>query len=230
MTAEKLRVILSASGSPSRAKESRFFLEVHVIHVSRGNSKIGHTPNISLPPGESCQPDVPCAKDCYAKKAYRLYKKTKFAWDENLVEYRKDPEGYFRQIEEFLTKHPTAFFRWHVSGDIPDMAYLEGMARIAKEFPLTGFLAYTRFPFEDSGVRMPENITIMRSLWFFDRPIDKRYPSFGVVAREFYEEMQNLEDNGNPLPSGIFVCKGSCETCRKCWNAEGGDLMINKKH
>lgn len=230
MTAEKLRDILSASGSPSRAGESRFFLEVHVIHVSRGNSKIGHTPNISLPPGLTCQPGVPCAADCYAKKSYRQYEGTRKAWDENLAEYVKSPIGYFDQIEEYLKHHPTAFFRWHVAGDIPDLFYLDGILRIADSFPITGFLVYTRFPFEDKGIDIPDNLTIIRSLWFYDRPMDKRYPHFGVTSREFYEEMKALQDAGKPLPAGLSVCEGSCEKCRKCWNAQAGELIINKKH
>ena len=43
-----------------------------MLHISRGNNKIGGVPNISLPPQITCVDlaDRPCNADCYAMRFY----------------------------------------------------------------------------------------------------------------------------------------------------------------
>ena len=49
--------------------------------ISSGNSKLGNIPNISLTPIKACGNCSACSADCYALKAYRMYKGTKASWD-----------------------------------------------------------------------------------------------------------------------------------------------------
>ena len=42
------------------------------ISISRGNSKLGSIPSVSLPAGDTCRSDCGCGIKCYAKKIERL--------------------------------------------------------------------------------------------------------------------------------------------------------------
>ena len=71
------------------------------IHISDKNSKLGRIPNISLTPGITCSPEAckTCLKGgCYALKAYRQYKRTRTAWDENTELALHDIAGMETQL------------------------------------------------------------------------------------------------------------------------------------
>ena len=63
--------------------------------ISRGNSKLGKVPNISLPPVKSCGNCKQCAPDCYALKSYKQYKNVRASWDYNFDLYKSEPGRYF---------------------------------------------------------------------------------------------------------------------------------------
>lgn len=46
------------------------------LHVSKGNTKLGAVPSVSLPPIKSCG-DVLCIKDCYALNIMKRFKHVK---------------------------------------------------------------------------------------------------------------------------------------------------------
>ena len=54
------------------------------VSISKGNSKMGDIPSVSLPPCTTCNPEAPCFKKCYAVKIQRLYKTVKTAYENNL--------------------------------------------------------------------------------------------------------------------------------------------------
>ena len=113
------------------------------VKISKGNKKIGKVWNISLTPVLSCPSGVPCAKDCYAMKAYKQYPNVRKAWDHNLREFMTDSEAYFDSIIDQLASYKGTTFRWHVAGDIPSQVYYNGMVRVAREYPKIQFLAFT---------------------------------------------------------------------------------------
>jgi hypothetical protein len=175
---------------------------------------------VSLPPLLSCVSNPPCAKDCYANKAYKWYAITtvKPAWDENLAYYRSDPSGYFREIAEFIAYKKPPRFRWHVGGDIPDVAYFTSMRNIAWQFPATIFLVYTRRPFAWQDSELP-NLTVLRSLWIDEEPPEMSAgPFFKVLAKD-----QEVPTNG-------ILCPGSCKTCDRCWVLMPSEITYIYKH
>ena len=52
----------------------------NIVSISKGNSKMGAIPSVSLPPCITCNPTAPCFKKCYAVKLSRRYKTVKTAY------------------------------------------------------------------------------------------------------------------------------------------------------
>ena len=200
------------------------------LHVSRGNMKLGLTLSVSLPPIVTCVPKPPCAGLCYARKAYDGYARTscKPAWDENLAFYKADPHGYFDAIIQTLAHmkrtEDRRYFRWHVGGDIPDEAYLDGMYKVAYLMPGWNFLAYSRRPYAwthaqgSEEIAGPRNLRVLRSLWIDSDGIDHQHPWFKVLLPN------------EPVPKGMDLCSGSCATCKRCWHLEPGQGMAIYLH
>lgn len=182
------------------------------IAISEGNNKTGKTPNVSLPPLITCAADAPCRKDCYANKhAYRLYKRTRAAWDRNWELWQTKPGDYWIRIQEYLNYHHPEYFRWHVGGEIPDQKYADMMATIAALTPSVKFLVYTTTEFLDDVYY--NNLSVIRSQWI-GQQVDTHRRKFIVV-----EKGQTIHG---------FACPGKCETCRECWSDNTFNIYIEK--
>jgi len=174
--------------------------------ISTGNMKIGKTANVSISPIKGCRKDVPCSTKCYAMKAYRCYPSARKAWDNNLLLARTQPEVFFGDIREYLSKKQPDYFRWHVAGDILNQNYLEEMKRIAKEYPNTQFRCFTkRFDLDYS--KMPKNLCIGFSMWPGMAVPKKLRPRFWVQ-----------DGTETRIPKNAKECTGSCIECRYCWD------------
>lgn len=67
--------------------------ELHVS-ISRGNSKMGSVPSVSLPPVKTCSPEAVkhCGKKCYVKRyVLRRQKTVGAAYERNLYILQNDP-------------------------------------------------------------------------------------------------------------------------------------------
>ena len=53
------------------------------VKISKGNSKLGAIPSVSLPAGKTCRNDCECSNKCYAKKLERLRKTVREAYQHN---------------------------------------------------------------------------------------------------------------------------------------------------
>jgi hypothetical protein len=185
------------------------------ILISHGNSKLGKTPNISLPPHTTCVLDAPCRKDCYANNhAYRLYPNVRQAWDANLEAWTNNPGWYEARIRNYLAENKPKYFRWHVGGDMPDRNYAEMVERIATVFPETSFLIFTRRIWLER-VLLPANLHVMRSQWPGE--------SVDTMSRKFIV----LPKGEDVLDDGI-LCPGKCEGCRACWMDHGCPIYTHK--
>ena len=141
--------------------------------ISKGNRKIGDIPNTSFPPVITCRKDAPCATDgCYALKFYRMYPSTHKAWDDNWNLYNEDPGTYWERL--YAAFATTRYFRYFVSGDIPDIGYGRAMVTAAILNPKTEFLCFTkqyeimnevRRQVDEERVAWPENLHILYSGW-----------------------------------------------------------------
>ena len=68
------------------------------ISVSKGNTKMGAIPSISLPPIVTCSNRAigTCSKKCYACKICRYSKEAKAAYSRNLDILKNNPDLFFK--------------------------------------------------------------------------------------------------------------------------------------
>lgn len=178
--------------------------------VSTGNKKIGNTLNVSLAPVITCANCSGCMAYCYDIKAVMAYKNVLNARAKNTALFMECPEKYFDDIEWAIEKRKSnKYFRWHVSGDIPNMNYLENMVRIARKYPEWAFWTYTKnYRVVNEYVRqygkdsIPSNLSIMFSEWK-GMPMVNPYgfPEFRVVLKN------------DKKPEGVRWCCGNCNEC-----------------
>ncbi len=87
------------------------------LSISRANKKMGAIQSISLPSVVTCR-KCACQDKCYARKIERLRPSVAAAYKRNLSVLKNDPDTYWREVEAAIML--SRFFRFHVSGDIPD--------------------------------------------------------------------------------------------------------------
>lgn len=198
------------------------------LHISHNNSKMGdEIYSISLPAILTCRKDAPCTKLCYAQTSYRLcltnYHK---AVEANWEAYKANDGAYFREIAKRTAL--IKYFRWHVTGDIPDENYLRGMCAVARKNPGTFYLCFTKqFEIVNRWLEhqeIPPNLTIVFSAWSkgFQVPNPHGLP----IAYVFFKDKGE-----NPaIPSTAFPCKLHCWDCMGCWGLKKGQAVIFKEH
>lgn len=180
------------------------------VTISKGNSKLKKVWNISLPPIQTCDADVPCTKLCYAMKAYRRLKESRNAWDGNLKLWEDNPSLFEASLYEQLqaAKTPISLFRWHVGGDIPDLRYLYMMCRIAGGFPEIKFLVFTKkYLIVNKILRKPANLSIILSAW----------PGFELYNPMHLPVAWMQDGTETRVPEDALECHGGCEECGLCW-------------
>jgi len=183
------------------------------LKVSDRNSKLGKIPNLSLSPVKSCGNCEQCKTTCYALKAYRMYPSVRNAWDNNLDLARNNPEIFFADLDTYLEKKKPKFFRWHVSGDIINLAYFSNMITIANNHPDTKFLCFTKMYGTVNRVlshtEKPDNLAVVFSVWpglpfYNDHNLPLAFCQDGTETRH--------------IGNDYLECPGYCETCGLCWD------------
>ena len=181
------------------------------ISISKGNAKMGAIPSVSLPSCVTCNPSAPCFSKCYAR---------------NLEILNSNPEAFWLQVKAAAIT--TRFFRYHVSGDIPDITYLENMVETAEELPHTNFLAFTKQysiinEYISSGGIIPRNLKIILSnwgAWKCDNP-------HGLPVCEIIFKNEMPRDDWK-------ICGGNCTACAcagiGCWELRNGETIAIYEH
>jgi hypothetical protein len=196
------------------------------ISISKGNSKIGDCPSVSLSPVDTCAPNTPCVRECYACKLARIYPSARAAWERNTRLYRENPADYWSQVHAYLARKNPARFRFHVSGDIPTREYLQTMLAIAREFPRVQFLCYSKryawLVAEHKRGAFPANLTIVASAW----------PNVAIpaaIAARF--PVAFMLDGRETRAARAFVCPGNCAACNyHCWSLASGASVAFHRH
>lgn len=196
------------------------------VSISKGNVKMGMIPSVSLPAVITCNPNAPCFKKCYALRIARRYKQSKAAYQNNLDILNNNELEYWHQIMD-ATKM-TKFFRYHVSGDIPDVHYFNFMCSIASAIPTTKFLAFTK-QYEivnhalNSGLVIPDNLKIIFSnwgSWKCENP--HNLPVCEIILK------------GNKPEDHWKICGGNCSDCAcagiGCWELKNGETIAIYEH
>lgn len=198
------------------------------VHISPGNKKMGAIPSVSLPAGETCRRDAPCFPDCYARRLEAFRTTVHDSYTENLVILKTDPDTFWREVEASIMM--SRYFRFHVSGDIPDEDYLLHMIRIAERNPHCEILCFTkRYDFANRLYEMlgkfPANLHLIFSAW---RGLAMENP------HGFPEAHIRYKDGTTTAGEGVVQCSGNCTECAKneggCWHLTWGDQLVIKEH
>ena len=139
------------------------------------------------------------------------------------------PDTYWREVEAAIMVN--RFFRYHVSGDIPDVPYFTNMVEIALRNPHCEMLCFTK-KYEivnkclDMGVTIPDNLHIVFSAW---RGLPMNNPYRLPTAHVIYKDGMTTA-----VSKRAKMCKGRCETCAAedggCWSLKKGEEVMFHEH
>ena len=196
------------------------------ISISKGNAKMGAIPSVSLPPVITCPKNCPCAKKCYAAKLCRIYPSVKKAYQNNLDILSTDWSEYWKQTRQAIAM--TKYFRFHVSGDIPNKGYFKEMVISAKQNPSTHILAFTKqYDIVNNYINimgeLPENLHIIFSEWGTQQPENPHNLPTAAVIFKGTEPKDNWK-----------ICGGNCAECAcqgiGCWELKQGETIAFYEH
>ena len=197
------------------------------VKISKGNSKLGAIPSVSLPSIKTCR-NCACQEKCYAQKLERLRPAVRNAYQHNLEVWLKDPETYWREVEASIMM--SRFFRFHVSGDIPSFKYLINMVEIARRQPHCEILCFTKKynlvnEFIEQGGELPSNLHMIFSGWV---GLEMANPFSLPEAHVRYR------DGSTTARDDAVECGGNCTECALteggCWNLQKGQQVVFNEH
>ena len=122
------------------------------------------------------------------------------------------------------------FFRFHVSGDIPDSGYLLHMVEIANRNPHCEILCFTKKYdivnfWIDSGYSIPANLHLVFSVWR-GLPVNNKY--------NLPEAHVRYRDGSTTARPEAKECGGNCTECaitdNGCWILKNGEQVVFDEH
>lgn len=201
------------------------------VSISRGNTKMGAIPSVSLPSIVTCR-KCDCMKKCYAHKLERIRPSVREAYQRNLELLNNEPEKYWAAVEDTVAM--SRFFRYHVSGDIPNDEYFGKMVDIAEQFPNTEMLCFTkkfdivnRYIDNHGGDRsvIPNNLHMIFSGW---EGLKMENP---YNLPEAHVEFRNGKTTAR---EDAHRCGGNCTVCSRtgtgCWVLKDGEQVVFHEH
>jgi len=201
---------------------------ITAVSISNSNSKMGAVASVSLLPFLTCPARCAdsCGSICYAAKLANLRPAVLKAYAKNTALAMLRPDLFWAQVNAAVMA--VRYFRFHVSGDILNAAYLEKIIETARNNPHTEILMFTK-RFEmvnawiDENGDLPENLHVLFSGWENMAPINPHsLPETNVFGSE-----DEIRDNWK-------ICGGNCFECAcrgvGCWQAVKGDTIAFKKH
>lgn len=198
------------------------------VKISAGNSKLGSIPSVSLPAGVTCRKDCECFKKCYAQKLERMRPSVRNAYQHNLTLLKKSPDIYWREVEASIMM--SRFFRFHVSGDIPDNVYFAHMIEIAERNSHCEILCFTKKydivnEYLEFGGEIPKNLHIVFSGWV-GLEMDNPY-----LLPEAHVRYKEGTTTAKPTAK---ECGGNCTECLLteggCWSLQSGEQVVFDEH
>lgn len=199
------------------------------ISISPGNIKMGAIPSVSLPPIVTCSPEACkfCGKKCYARRMTRFHTSVREAYERNLRILQDDPDKFWREIRAALLIN--SYFRFHVSGDIPDATYLKQMIAQTEGNKHCQILCFTKkYDIVNEclkELKLPQNLHLILSAW---RGLEMFNPHNLPEAHVFYR------DGFTTASDGAKYCSGNCTECavegKNCWTLQKGEQIIFKEH
>lgn len=199
-----------------------------MLKTSPGNIKMGAITSVSMPSLITCRNDCECNKLCYGNKIERLRPSVRNAYRQNLELLQKHPETFWREVEAVIMME--RFFRFHVSGDIPDADYFRNMCGVASRQPHCQILCFTKKyeivnSYLASGEEIPDNLHVIFSGWRYLK-MDNPYnlPEAHVLYK----------DGTTTANETAILCTGNCSNCARqnggCWSLKAGQQILLKQH
>ena len=198
------------------------------VKISPGNSKMGSIPSISLPSGLTCRSDSACIRKCYARRLEQRRPSVREAYRHNYELLKNNPDIYWREVEASVMM--SRFFRFHVSGDIPDSEYLARMIGVAARNSHCNILCFTKKygivnTYLENGGEIPPNLHLIFSAWKglrMDNPFN--LPEAHVRYR----------NKTTTAKSTAMRCGGNCTECAMtdvgCWVLKKGEQVVFNEH
>lgn len=198
------------------------------VKFSPGNTKMGNIPSVSLPSIQTC-PFCDCWDKCYAHKIERIRPTVKKAYESNLDLLRHDEDTYWREVEGQIML--SRYFRFHVSGDIPNESYLIHMVQVAEHNPHCQILCFTKrykwvndYLNREQGI-LPDNLHMIFSVW----------PGLTMVNPYKLPEAHVIFRDGSTTAAPDAVeCSGNCTECAVtdsgCWTLKNGEQVMFHEH
>lgn len=203
---------------------------MYKLSVSTGNRKMGAIPSVSLPPIVTCPAGCPCSAKCYAAKMCRIYPNVKKAYQNNLDLLNTDWDGYWNQTRAAVKMH--RFFRFHVSGDIPNAGYFKELAITAKQCPHTEILVFTKQyeivnHYIDVFGELPSNLRVIFSRWDSAWNVHIHNPHNLPMSAVIFKNVLNQIKFEK-------ICGGNCSECAcqgvGCWELKPGETIAFYEH
>lgn len=197
------------------------------VKISKGNSKLGAIPSVSLPSIKTCR-QCACREKCYAQKLERLRPAVRNAYQHNLEVLLKEPETYWREVEASVMM--SRFFRFHVSGDIPTAEYLANMVAVAGRNSHCEILCFTKRyemvnEFIEKNGELPSNLHMIFSGWIGLNMVNP----FSLP-----EAHVRYRDGSTTACDDAVECGGNCTECALteggCWNLQKGQQVVFNEH
>lgn len=198
------------------------------VKISNGNSKMGKILSVSFPSLLTCI-KCDCNKICYAHKLEKLRSSVRQSYLHNWNLYKSDRETYWREIEATIML--SRFFRFHVSGDIPDQDYIHRMIDVANRNQHCEILCFTKkFDICNNEIserkgNLPKNLHLIYSGW---KGLKMKNPYNLPEAHVKYR------DGSTTAREDAIECSGNCTECATtdsgCWVLRKGEQVVFNQH
>lgn len=198
------------------------------VKISNGNSKMGKIPSVSFPSLLTCI-KCDCNKICYAHKLEKLRPSVRQSYLHDWNLYKSDRETYWREIEATIML--SRFFRFHVSGDIPDQDYIHRMIDVANRHQHCEILCFTKkFDMCNKEIserkgELPNNLHLIYSGW---KNLKMKNPYNLPEAHVRYR------DGTTTAMEEAIECDGDCTECAitdsGCWVLKKGEQVVFNQH
>lgn len=194
---------------------------IKTIIISHSNTKLGKIPSFSLPAITSCPGRTTwCSNKCYADKIARIYKNAAKSYEINFNATRSNKDFVLLMNSELniLSKKGCNTFRFHVSGDFYDVAYIHDWINIVKSNPAIMFYGYTRTWSIPNMLPHLEALRCLPNVILFASTDSSTFGNAPIGWREAYAG--NAKLNGKKMITCLEQAGKvpTCDKCRLCFN------------